>query len=316
MNVMRWRYHALALCAVGLVACSDRPTATELESPPRDAVSVPSLTVAQLATGDPTAIPIGSPTRIEFFGNAAASRRTLLFPLSGSAADVEQLASTARTWLDQTKNVRADRSSDPAIARVAQTVEHILAARTPEEIRAALGPTRTRIVSARSLRQTGLRLAEHTASLRLDGRELVRVVTNARTGTGAQFYCVDDPNEIAIDPTCPGADPNFDPYFNPEPIVADIAAMQAGVDAMNAAFSNLEREPGTVRGECEAERAAYVTASLAFIWAGAEAVYYAWRRDPINAYKAVKVASLAYGAALVAYQKYRACVPYDGRPRL
>jgi hypothetical protein len=318
MIVMRWRLHALALCAVGLAACSDRPTAPQLETAGEGAAAPPTQArggpFAQLAAGDATAIPIGSPARIEFFGSAAASRRTLVFPLAGSPVDGAPLASAARTWLDHVKTLRAAGSSDPTVARLAQTVERLLAARTPEEVRAGLGPARGRITSARSVRQTGFGIAEHTASFGLDSRELLRVVTNARQTPSALLYCADDPNQIAIDPTCP-QDPSYDPNFDPAPIAADLAAMQANLDALNAELSNIERQL-VVPGECEAQRAVFVSTSLAFFWAGAEAAYYAWRRDVVNTYRTVKIAALAYGAALAAYSNYRACLPYDGRPRL
>jgi hypothetical protein len=314
MKVIRWRAHVLALGAAGLVACSDTPTAPEVERPREDVVSILDGPVAHLAWNDATAIPIGSPARIEFFGRAASSRRTFAFPLPPSPINGDWIAEAVTTWLTEVRSLHAHIAPEPSLARVVQRVERLLAARDPAEVRAVLGPVRDRITDVRSLRRVEPDLTEHTASFRLDGRDVLRVVTNARLATaGPRFNCVDDPTGLEIDPGCPGSD---DPAFDPAQIAADMAAMEVEVDGMTSELTSLEGQAGGVPGECEVDRAAFVSASIAFIWATGEAVYYAWRRDIPNTYKYVKVASLAYGLAATTYLKYRECLRGGGRARL
>jgi hypothetical protein len=307
MNLLRSRAHTLALLAVGLAACSDRSAITDPSAAP---VAAPGGTTALLAlvgAADPTAIPIGSPTRVQFFGRAAASNKSLSFPLSGSRPNQDQLLASARDWLATIKTENPNGPRDPGVRRGVEFTERLLAATTPAEIRAALGPERGRITSTRSARALGPAAVEHTASFRLDGRELLRVVTDARTSSaGPLAECVDDPYGVAIDPsqTCG----YYDPY-PAEAIASDLAAMQSQADILSA---HVQATAARSLGLCLAEVWAYYAALGTFSIGAGETVFYLWGRDFPKAYTAAKVTGLGLFASYAAFQKYMACVKGSG----
>jgi hypothetical protein len=140
MYATHWRFHGLALAAATLVGCSDKPATTEPEAPQAPRGTLSNGPVAFLSAGDPTAIPIGPPTAIELLGRAPASRRTLTFPLPVAPVDPAPFAQAAAEWVASEK-ARGVGSPDDGVAQAVQSIEALLAARTPEEVRAALGPS-------------------------------------------------------------------------------------------------------------------------------------------------------------------------------
>jgi hypothetical protein len=307
MKLSRWRVYALALSAVGIVACSDRRAITDPETTYDETLSNLGSPVAVLSPTNPTAVPIGSPARIDFSGRASASRHTLVFPLNSSAVDREHLVASARDALDRLEKNRRQGPPDLRLQRAIELVERLLAAGTPEEIRAALGPDRERVAASLSITHRGRELVDHTASFRLAGRELLRVTTRATTSkASAIFECVDDPNGLAIDPsvTC-----EYDPYFDPQPVAADITAMQSGLDETSAelaALDALESESNAAR--CAAERAAYFGSMLAFTWRAGETIWYAWNRNVPKTYSSLRDASVLYGATYALFLRYKQCL--------
>jgi hypothetical protein len=303
MNVTRWSFSVLALSVAGLAGCSDRPAPTELDATETQPPSLGTGPVALLAAGDPTAIPIGPPARIELSGRARASRRTIVFPQSAPDVNVEQLGQAARDWLAREK-ARKKTARDRRTAHTVQSIEQALAAQTPEEIRAALGPTREKVVGARSVRPVAPGLFEHTASYSLDGRDVLRIVTRAGSRERASFDCVDDPRSSTGD-DC--ADP-YDPDFDPEPVVADVAAMQATLDATSAEMAALEAVVRPEPTRCQADRAAYVGGMLAFGWKAGEVIWFAWSRNVPKTYSSLRDASILYGTTYALFLRYKACV--------
>ena len=303
MNLSRPRVHTLALLAVGLAACTDRPAITDPRATP---AATPGLTTAPLAVvgaADPTAFPIGSPTRVDFFGRAAASNRSLPFPLRASSPDQEQLVASVRDWLAAVRRDSPGGPHDPRVHRGVELAERLLVATTPEEIRAALGPERERITSTRSARALRPGVVEHTASFGLDGRELLRVVTDARTSfAGSLAECVEDPNGLAIDPslTC---------GYSPESIASDLAAMQSQADMLS---SDAEASAARSGGVCWAELWAYWIALGTFSVGAGETAFFLWARDFPKAYSAVKVTAFGLAAAYAAFQKYKECLAGKG----
>lgn len=309
------RTSLILLFAAAVTACGDAPTVTSQGG--QHEVNTVSDASAFTWSADMREIPVGSPARIEFSGHSGLSRRSFAFPLARFAFDGEAARDATIRWLAQVKPAVDAGSADPTTVRVARTVERLLAVRTPDELRTVLVPIRTRIDDTRSVRVVGPNLIEHTASFGLDGRALLRVVTYAARTPVPAFYCDDDASNVAVDPSCQSPGAAADPTFDPAQVAADLAAMQADMDALNAEFSALEHEARSQpSGECEAERAAYVSLSLAFLWTSSEAAFYGWRRDIPNTYRFVKLAIAAYGAAYTAYLKYRECLRNRGRPRL
>jgi len=317
MNVTRWKSLALLLSVAGLAGCADLLAPTEPEPPPPQSLPLESGPVALLAAGDPTAIPIGSPALVEFLSRTPNARRTIVFPQSPPQVDVDQLTAAVREWLTHQKALRGE-SHDLRTARSVESIEQILAARTPAEIRAALGPVRERIVSVRSIRPTGPNLFEHTVKYRLDGRDVLRVLTLAGARDQASFECASDPNNVRIieDPECGDPEDYYDPYIDPEPVVADVAAMQADLDAASAQLPELDALANASGApECQEERSAFWGSSLAFSWRAAEAIWYAWRRNVPKTYSSLRDASFLYGATYALYQRYKECVAQAKREK-
>jgi hypothetical protein len=299
MNLSRWRVYALALSAFGIVACSDRRAITSPQMTHDETFSNLGGPVAALSLTNPTAIPIGSPARIDFSGRASASRHTILFPLTAPAIDRERLATAAREALDLVKANRRPGPADPAVHTGIQLIERLLAAATADEIRAALGPDRARLVVSSSVTPRGGELVHHTTSVSLERRELVRVTTLASASKASGIIeCVDD---AVLYTSC-----EYDPYFDPQPVVADVAAMQAGLDNTSAQLATLEASSNAVR--CAAERSAYFGSLLAFSWRASETIWYAWSRNVPKTYSSLRDASVLYGATYALFLRYKQCI--------
>ncbi len=312
MSLSRWRTRALSLSVLGLVACSDRPAVTDPETIHDQSLPLAVGPVALLQSADPTAIPIGSPTRIDFLGRAAAARGSVLFPLGAPPSGHEEFTATAREWLAGAKASQSGGPADPRARQRIQFVERLLAAGTPEEIRAALGPERARVVGSRSATPRDGALVEHVARFRLDGRELLRVVTFARpSGARALAECVDDPDGLALYPsdTCD----YYDPYFDPEPVAADVAVMQAGIDAASVEIEGIEAVDVSYAANCAAERSAYLGSLLAFTWRASETLWWAWNRNVPKTYTSLRDASILYGATYALYLRYKECMAGKAR---
>jgi hypothetical protein len=310
MKLSRWRVYALALSAVGIVACSERRAITDPATTHDETLSNLGSPVAVLSPTNPTAVPIGSPARVDFSGRASASRHTLVFPLKLSPIDREHLVASARDALDRLERNRRQGPPDLRLQRAIEFVERLLAAGTPEEIRAALGPDRERVAASLSITPRGRELVDHTASFRLAGRELLRVTTRATTSKArASFECVDDPNGLAIDPsvTC-----EYDPYFDPQPVAADVTAMQFGLDGTSEelaaleALDALESESNTAR--CAAERAAYFGSLLAFTLRAGETIWFAWNRNVPKTYTNLRDATILYATTYALFLRYKQCM--------
>jgi hypothetical protein len=95
---IRSRVPGLALSALLLGACAERQVSTEPESTRREISLVTDGPLAQ-AVGDPTGIPVGSPTRIDFLGSARASQQSITFPQGPAPVDVASHLEAARAWL-------------------------------------------------------------------------------------------------------------------------------------------------------------------------------------------------------------------------
>jgi hypothetical protein len=299
------RVSALALAALVLGACAERRAPTEPEGR-REEVSVTApATLAQSASGDPTAIPFGTPTRIEFLGSVRTSRQTLTPPLGAPPAGIDAWLEATRLGVARDRKAYANGRTDAHTVQLLELAERFLGVRTPEELRAALGPVRDSVQETRSTRPLAVGRAAHTATYRVGNREVLRVTTHLRLAdVRASLDCMNDP--IAIeDGSCSDVS-----SFDPAQIAADVAAMQSGVDAMSADISALEYSSGYLwaPGECEAERTAFIAAIIAYAWWSAETMVYAWRRDVVNTYRSLRTAIMTYGGVQYAYTKYRDCL--------
>lgn len=82
----------------------------------------------------------------------------------------------------------------------------------------------------------------------------------------------------------PAEECGYDPNYNPEPLIADIAAMQAEVSAQEAAAYAAEAAVNAGGGDpCRVERLKYIQALMSFVGSATYTVYYAWRKDPVKA---------------------------------
>jgi hypothetical protein len=117
--------------------------------------------------------------------------------------------------------------------------------------------------------------------------------------------CVDDPSGLAIDPSqvC-----GYDPYFDPEPVVADVATMQAGIDAAVVEAAAIEALYASSAAACQAERSAFLGSAFGFGWKAGEAIWWAWTRNVPKTYTSVRDASLLWGATYSLYLRYKDCM--------
>jgi hypothetical protein len=310
MNVRQLSVSAVALSTLAIAGCADRPGPT---APPGPAEKPPSLTstpTAWLPSGDPNAIPIGTPGRIEFLGSTREARRTFVFPLGAPPADLDRVVELARDWVAAQK-ARGPTEQDARIAATVRRVEQLLAARTAEEMHAALGTNAARVQRKAGLRQTGAGRFEHTVTYALDGRDVLRLFTNVATQPDRPaFYCADDPTGYEFDPNCPPPDDYDGSDIDPEQIIADVTAMTVEVDAIVAQVVWPDWR------ECDTQRAAVLAAAFAHYWYGGEVFYYYWRRDMPNLYKSFKGAVTANIAVYLAFFHYLDCLRNSGRPRL
>jgi hypothetical protein len=301
MNFVRRRAQAaLALSLVGVAACSDRPVVTDPEVGRGNATPTQIVPLAVVSAADPTATPVGPPTRIDFFGRAKASNKSLSFPWTPPPADQERVLASVRDWLAQAKKERANGSHDRGLQRQIDRAERLLAAKTLEDLRGALGPDRARIRSRSSVKELAPGVVRHTAYFSLDGRDLVRAVTHARVVAEADWQagrradCADDPNDTAIDPglTCGN--------YTPEQLGADAAALLSEADAMAL---DVELSAASAPDRCQTEFWAVMTALGTMALGGGEAFFFSRIGDIPKAYVGLK---LGIGGAVLAYTAFRA----------
>jgi hypothetical protein len=269
-----------------LAACADRQAPTG----PSDIASTPALATPAVMTGDPTRIPFGSPSRIDFFGRASSSRRAIIFPLAAAEeVDHQEFLAKAYEKLEQLRAEQARGTPDPQIQHVIARGERLLAAKGPAELRALLGPNRTRIVSTYGVRAVGPRLIDHTASFSLDGQELIRVTTRASTvqplllevpiddgggGSSGAGSCSDGTEEYVV--TLPAEIVcGYDPYFDPAPSAADVAATQAQVDWMASQVAAAPPEP--YGDACYPKFLKYVGAIAGYAFTSGKVIYWGWK---------------------------------------
>ena len=301
MNLMRRRaLAALALLVVGVAACSDRPVVTDPEVGRGNATPTQVVPLAVVSAADPTATPIGPPTRIDFFGRAKVSNKSLSFPWTPPPADQERVLASVRDWLAQAKKERANGSPEPGLQRQIDRAEHLLAAKTFNDLRYALGPNRARIRSRSFIRELTPGVVRHTAYFSLDGRDLARVVTHARVVAEADWQtrrlaeCADDPNDTAIDPGVTCGD------YTAEQLSGDAAALLSEADAM--AF-DVEVSAASAPDRCRTEFWAVMAALGTMALGGGEAFVFSRLGDIPRAYVGLKV---GIGGALLAYTAFRA----------
>ena len=302
MNVTRWAHRALAL-VVGLAGCSELPRPTQPEAPHSDEL-LASAPVGLFLGADPTSIPVGKPALIDFYSRTPALRRTITFAESPPDVPVDELVRAAREWIAQQRRLE---KSDHRRSQI-DSIEQLLDATTPDAIRSALGSSRARVAATRSIRPSGNGVFEHTAIFHIDGRDLLRVVTRAELGKRAWFECIDDPTLFYTDEQGCTA---YDPGFDPEPVVADVAAMQYYVDAEAADLSALESR-STAGSRCEAERAALAAATFAFSWKAGETIWYAWQRNVLRTYTGLRDSSALLGTAIYTLRRYKECIAENG----
>ena len=309
MRITLWRSSILFLSTVALTACSDRVTAPGLPGPDREPPGIVPPALARANPADPTAFPIGRPSRVELSGRAPASRHTLTFPLPAAQVSHEQVVADAREWLARRATTGAALADSRNQAAV-ETAERLLAASTREEIRAALGPGQHRVVETRAISHLGSGVIEHTATYRIDGRKLLQVVTPARasglqTLLGDDAGCVDDAYAILESPesAC-----GYDPYFDPQPVLSDLAVLQYEADNLAADIATLEVIYASAAAGCKVEYTAYYAALGAFAWKAGETVYWAITRNAPKAYTSFRDAAFAGGAFAAAYVKLVECL--------
>jgi hypothetical protein len=300
MRMTRLHHIALPMVAAGSIGCADHAAPTQPDDPRQSPDVLAVAPIAALTSRDPTSIPIGSPALVDFRGRTQAVHRTVLFSQSVPTLDVDRLHQAARNWLAEQRQA----PHAAADAATSQWIDHLLTAGTPEEIRAALGAARERVVAAHSVQQAGVDLFVHTAAFLVDGREALRIVTRAGLRERPLFDCVDDARWVGDgDDGCSGSDPNF----NPEPVAADLAAMQYSIDIAAADLAALESSSGA-SGRCDADRGAYYAALIAFSWKASETLVYAWRRDVLKTYAGLRDSSALLATTIVLMRRYKECL--------
>lgn len=314
---------AATLFALG--ACADRHAPTGLANIDPTAV----VAAAAVTNGDPSRIPFGSPSRIDFFGRASSSRRTIVFPLAAAErVDPHDFLTKAREKLEQLRADQARGTPDPRTQELIARGERLLAAKGPAELRALLGPTRTRIVPAYRVRAVGPGLIDHAASFSLDGQELIRVTTRASTvhplllvspiddggsGDSGGGSCRDGAEEYVV--TVPaqsvcGYDPNFDPTAS----AADVAATQAQVDRT---ASQIAAEPPEPYGDpCYPKFLKYVGAIALYGLTAGKVVFWGWRLNWVRVAKwLAPLAGAAWGIEVAGAELFN-CRNGIDRPRV
>jgi hypothetical protein len=293
--------------------CADRKLPTEAQPAP--------------STASSATIPFGSPSRIDFLGRQGRSERSIEFSSSRDAkTDLQTLRRDAHTKLTELQARLAAGKADPRFAPVAARMERILAASRPAELRAALEPERSRVTYESSVVRRGA-TGEHTGSFRLDGRELLRVVT--RTPLTASLFedSGDDPYQFYDRPPEPPPPPpscidgtdeyvsqfpaeqvcGYDPSYDPTQAAADAAAMQAQANALQAAAGPQLGDP------CYSKWLSYYGSVGGFVVATGKTLFWTWRRNPVRAWRWAQATAASLVAVNVMYAELYGCQnPYSG----
>jgi hypothetical protein len=287
-----------------LTACADRQAPTD----PSHIGSTPAVATLAVTTGDPTRIPFGSPSRIDFFGRASSSWPAITFPLAAAEeGDYQDILTKAHEKLEQLRAEQARGIPDARTRHLIERGQRLLAAKGPAELRALLGPDRMRIVSSYAVRTVGRGLIDHTASFSLGGQELIRVTTRASTVQPLQLAipiddgggggsCSDGPEDYVV--TLPAETVcGYDPSFNPASSAADVAATQARVDWT---ASQVAAEPPEPYGHaCYPKFLKYVGALAGYAFTGGKVVYWGWRLNWVRVAKWLPaLAGAAWGIEL------------------